>query len=63
VFGRARTLEDAVEEVETWPDSLPGDFSVNVTSYDDSSVIAVDGSLIASAVVVHASIRQERTRR
>jgi hypothetical protein len=57
VFERARTLEEAVDEIETWADSLPGDFSVSVTSYDDSAVLDVDGSLIASALLVHVSIR------
>jgi len=57
VFDRARSVDEAVGEIETWADSLPGDFSVNVTDYDDASLIEVDGSLIASGLVVRASIR------
>jgi hypothetical protein len=56
VFDRARSVGEAVYEIETWADSLPGVFSVDVTDHDDASVIRVDGSLIASALQVRASI-------
>jgi hypothetical protein len=47
-----QNLDEAVDEVGRWADSLPGDFAVEVTGFDDARVIQVRICDIAAALEV-----------
>lgn len=57
MFRSAKDVDGAIEEVRTWADSLPGEFALDVTDYDDGTVIAVKGTLISSEIVVSVWLR------
>src|SRR5665213_1758419 len=52
MFETAQTVDQAIDEVGRWADSLPGDFSIDITDHDDLTVIEVNGTLIASGIAV-----------
>jgi len=56
VFRSPQNLDEAVDEVGRWADSLPGDFAVEVTGFDDATVIQVTGALTSSGLVLRAGL-------
>lgn len=52
MFHSAQTVDDAVEEVSRWTDSLPGEFTVDVTDFTDAAVFEATGTLISSGLVL-----------
>lgn len=57
MFRSAQDVDGAIDEIGRWADSLPGDFTIEVTDYDDGVVIEVTGTLISSGLVLHAWLR------
>ncbi|MBL8776840.1 MAG: hypothetical protein JNK12_12945 [Acidimicrobiales bacterium] len=56
MFRSSTTIDEALEEIVGWADSLPGDFSIDVVDHDDATTIDLHGALISSAVEVRASL-------
>lgn len=50
MFHSAQTVEDAIDELARWADSLPGEFTIDVTDFTDATVIEVTGTLISSGL-------------
>ncbi|MBA2576191.1 MAG: hypothetical protein H0V05_06040, partial [Euzebyaceae bacterium] len=49
MFRSPQNLDEAVDEAGRWADSLPGDFAVEVTGFDDATVIQARICDIAAA--------------
>lgn len=56
MFRSSTTVDEALDEIVGWADSLPGDFSIDVIDHDDATTIELHGALISSAVEVRASL-------
>lgn len=54
MFHAAQNIDEAVDEVGRWTDSLPGEFEVEVADFDDATVIEVIGILISSGLALRA---------
>lgn len=56
MFRASSSIEDAIDEIATWADSLPGDFAVDVTEHDDLTIIDVAGALVSSGLRLQATL-------
>ena len=57
MFQSAHNSDEAIDEVVRWADSLPGEFAVDVTDYDDGLLIEVRGTLLSSGLSLAALLR------
>lgn len=56
MFSRARTVDEAIDELEVWLSTLPGEFVLDVYSLADEYEMKVSGSLISSTCGLTATI-------
>lgn len=56
MFSRARTADEAIDELEVWLSTLPGEFSVDVYPLADQYEVKIAGSLISSTCRLTATI-------
>ena len=56
MFRSAGNIDEAIDEVTRWADSLPGDFSIDVTDHDAEVLIELNGVLISSGLLLSASV-------
>lgn len=47
MFRSSGNIDEAIDEVTRWADSLPGEFSIDVTDHDGEVLIEVNGVLIS----------------
>jgi hypothetical protein len=61
MFERAADIDQAIDEVALLASSLPGDFDVGATDYDDLTIVTVRGRLIPSGCDVEIDLRLVET--